>query len=170
MNRIFLHGVLNCILFQFYRHITTGKQDKCTLFQTVKGKLCSYFSPQWLSWWVTSQSACVPWSVCLLYLHPLLPSHSHPNSPSSFYTAVEDNSSRYIFIDNLNKGNINNITELLENSKITWHPMISISVIRSSFLYPTHHPPTFCTSACSYLRSYGRFVHILISHLQLTLS
>lgn len=75
------------------------------------------------SWWVAAWGACdgslVARSVCWLQVHLLLPSHPLPNSPSSFNTAVEDNSISYIFIDDLNKGNINNITDLLENSKIT---------------------------------------------------
>ena len=44
-------------------------------------------------------------------------SHPLPKPPVSLDTAVENNSIRHIFIDNLNTDNINNITELLENRK-----------------------------------------------------
>lgn len=40
-----------------------------------------------------------------------------PKPTLSLNTAVENNSIRHIFIDNLNKSNINNITEILENRR-----------------------------------------------------
>lgn len=65
------------------------------------------------------------WQFCLLALTPPLPSYSLPNPPVSLHTAVENNSIRYIFIDDLNKGNINNSTEILENRKSKNHHEVS---------------------------------------------
>lgn len=71
---------------------------------------------------------------CLLALTPPLSSHSLPNPPGSLNTAVENNAIRHICIDNLNKGNINNITELLENRKRKKPPRSPMTLIKPLLL------------------------------------